>query len=92
MAICYLILQINKIQIILQQRYTRKKVLTEIKRQGRRNVSKEIGFTGIKKTTQFGSNKGSGGGADATALFEGAAYWMTAYRYSLRKILMLIIL
>lgn len=66
-------------------KYTRKKVLTEIKRQGRRNVSKEIGFTGIKKTTQFGSNKGSGGGADATALFEGAACWMTAYRYSLRK-------
>ena len=66
-------------------KYTRKKVLTEIKKQGRKNVSKEIGFTGIKKTTQFGSNKGSGGGADATALFEGAACWMTAYRYSLRK-------
>jgi hypothetical protein len=66
-------------------KYTRKKVLTEIKKQGKRNVSKEIGFTGIKKTTQFGSNKGSGGGADATALFEGAACWMTAYRYSLRK-------
>lgn len=66
-------------------KYTRKKVLTEIKKQGKKNVSKEIGFTGIKKTTQFGSNKGSGGGADATALFEGAACWMTAFRYSLRK-------
>ena len=66
-------------------KYTRKKVLLEIKKQGKRNVSKEIGFTGIKKTTKFGSNKGSGGGADATALFEGAACWVTAYRYTLKK-------
>ena len=66
-------------------KYTRKNVLRAIKKQGRKNVSTEIGFTKIKKTSAFGSNKGSGGGADATALFEGAACWVTAYRYSLNK-------
>lgn len=66
-------------------KYSGKKVLKEIKKQAKKNVSNDITLTKIKKTTQFGSNKGSGGGADATALFEGAACWMTAYRYSLRK-------
>jgi len=66
-------------------KYSGKKVLKEIKKQAKKNISADITFTKIKKTTQFGSNKGSGGGADATALFEGAACWMTAYRYSLRK-------
>lgn len=66
-------------------KYSGKKVLKEIKKQAKKNVSNDITLTKIKKTTQFGSNKGSGGGADATALFEGAACWMTAFRYSLRK-------
>ena len=66
-------------------KYSGKKVLKEIKRVAKKNTSADITFTKIKKTTQFGSNKGSGGGADATALFEGAACWMTAYRYTLRK-------
>lgn len=66
-------------------KYSGKKVLKEIKKQAKKNVSTDITLTKIKKTTQFGSNKGSGGGADATALFEGAACWMTAFRYSLRK-------
>ena len=66
-------------------KYSGKKVLKEIKKQAKKNISNDITLTKIKKTTQFGSNKGSGGGADATALFEGAACWMTAYRYSLRK-------
>ena len=66
-------------------KYSGKKVLKEIKKQAKKNVSNDITLTKIKKTTQFGSNKGSGGGSDATALFEGAACWMTAYRYSLRK-------
>jgi hypothetical protein len=66
-------------------KYSGKKVLKEIKKQAKKNVSTDITLTKIKKTTLFGSNKGSGGGADATALFEGAACWMTAYRYSLRK-------
>lgn len=66
-------------------KYKGKKVLVEIKKQGRRNVASEITLTKIKKTVEFGSNKGSGGGADATALFEGAACWVTAYRYSLNR-------
>lgn len=66
-------------------KYSGKKVLKEIKKKGKVNSSTDITFTKIKKTTAFGSNKGSGGGADATALFEGAACWVTAYRYTLKK-------
>lgn len=66
-------------------KYSGKKILREIKKQGKKNITAEITLTKITKTTLFGSNKGSGGGADATALFEGAACWVTAYRYSLRK-------
>lgn len=66
-------------------KYSGKKVLKEIKKVAKKNTSTDITLTKIKKTPQFGSNKGSGGGADATALFEGAACWVTAYRYSLRK-------
>lgn len=66
-------------------KYSGKKVLKEIKRQGKKNVMNDIALTKIKKTEAFGSNKGSGGGADATALFEGAACWVLAFRYSLNK-------
>lgn len=66
-------------------KYTKKAVLKAIKKSGKTQTATDITFTKIKKTTAFGSNKGSGGGADATALFEGAACWVTAYRYSLRK-------
>ena len=66
-------------------KYKGKKSLNAIQKEGKKNKLTPILFTKITKTTQFGSNKGSGGGADATALFEGAACWMTAYRYSLRK-------
>jgi|TARA_Y100000015_G_scaffold15341_1_gene14721 hypothetical protein len=64
-------------------KYTRKSVLQAIQKVGSKNKLTDITFTKITKTEQFGSNKGSGGGADATALFEGAACWVTAYRYSL---------
>jgi hypothetical protein len=64
-------------------KYSGKKVLKQIKKQGNKNVSTDIVLTKITKTTAFGSNKGSGGGASATALFEGAACWVLAYRYSL---------
>ena len=66
-------------------KYSGKKVLKEIKKKGRANVSTDITLTKITKTVAFGSNKGSGGGAAATALFEGAACWVTAYRYTLNK-------
>jgi len=66
-------------------KYSGKKILKEIKKVAKKNTSNDITLTKIKKTPQFGSNKGSGGGADATALFEGAACWVTAYRYTLRK-------
>jgi hypothetical protein len=66
-------------------KYKGKKSLNAIQKEGKKNKLTAITFTKIKKTAQFGSNKGSGGGADATALFEGAACWVTAYRYSLRK-------
>lgn len=66
-------------------KYKGKPVLQAIQKNGKQNKLTEIRFTKIKKTTAFGSSKGSGGGADATALFEGAACWVTAYRYSLRK-------
>lgn len=66
-------------------KYSSKKVLKQIKKQGRKNISSDITLTKIKKTEAFGSNKGSGGGADATALFEGAACWVFAFRYSLNK-------
>jgi len=66
-------------------KYSGKKILKEIKKVAKKNTSNDITLTKIKKTPQFGSNKGSGGGADATALFEGAACWVTAYRYSLKK-------
>jgi hypothetical protein len=66
-------------------KYSGKKILKQITKQGKKNVSTDILLTDIKKTTAFGSNKGSGGGADNTALFEGAACWVLAYRYSLNK-------
>ncbi len=46
-------------------KYSGKKILKEIKKQAKKNVSNDITLTKIKKTTQFGSNKGSGGGAVA---------------------------
>jgi hypothetical protein len=66
-------------------KYNKQKILKEIKKQGKKNISTDIHLTKIKKTVAFGSNKGSGGGADNTALFEGAACWVLAYRYSLNK-------
>jgi len=66
-------------------KYTGKAVLQAIKKMGKKQVLTQITFSKIKKTVAFGSNKGSGGGADATALFEGAACWVLALRYSLRK-------
>lgn len=66
-------------------KYTGKAVLQAIKTVGKKPVLTQITFSKIKKTVAFGSNKGSGGGADATALFEGAACWVLAFRYSLRK-------
>lgn len=66
-------------------KYSGKKILKQITKQGKKNVLTDILLTNIKKTTAFGSNKGSGGGADNTALFEGAACWVLAYRYSLNK-------
>jgi len=66
-------------------KYSGKKVLKEIKKVAKKNTSSDITFTKITKTVQFGSNQGSGAGSDKTGLFEGAACWMTAYRYSLRK-------
>ena len=68
-----------------KSKYSGKKVLKEVKKVNKKNSVSEITLTKITKTTQFGSNKGSGGGSDATALFEGAACWMTAYRYTLRS-------
>ncbi len=64
-------------------KYKGKKSLNAIQKEGKKNKLTAITFTKIKKTEQFGSNKGSGGGSDATALFEGAACWVTAYRYTL---------
>lgn len=66
-------------------KYSGKKILKQITKQGKKNVLTDILLTNIKKTAAFGSNKGSGGGADNTALFEGAACWVLAYRYSLNK-------
>ena len=66
-------------------KYKGKKSLNAIQKQGKKNKLTPITFTKITKTVEFGSNQGSGGGSDNTALFEGAACWVTAYRYSLRK-------
>ena len=64
-------------------RYSRKSVLQAIQKVGKDNKCTLITFTKITKTVEFGSNQGSGGGSDNTALFEGAACWVTAYRYTL---------
>ena len=64
-------------------RHKGKTKLKAVQKNGKGNKCSEITFTKITKTVEFGSNQGSGAGSDKTSLFEGAACWVTAYRYSL---------
>ena len=45
----------------------------------------DMKLSDLEKTTRFGSNKGSGGGAAGTALQESAAAWFSAVRFSRSK-------
>ena len=65
-----------------KQKYSGKKCLRAIYTN---NQSEEkITFTKIKKTAAFGgSGGGSGAGAKATEMFESAACWVTAVRFSM---------
>ncbi len=65
-----------------KQKYSRKKCLRAIYTN---NQSEEkIPLTKIKKTAAFGgSGGGSGAGAKATEMFESAACWVTAVRFSM---------
>ena len=65
-----------------KQKYSGKKCLRSIYTN---NQSEEkLGLTKIKKTADFGgSGGGSGAGAKATEMFESAACWVTAVRFSM---------
>ena len=50
-----------------------------------KGVETNVSLTSVEKTKDFGSNQGSGGGSDNTALFEGAAAWIGAIRFGLKS-------
>ena len=61
------------------------KILTALKVSGNDTKEYKISPAGLVKTTEFGSTGGSGAGAENTDLFEGAACWVGAFRYSLNR-------
>lgn len=61
------------------------KILTALKVTGNETKETKIGLTGLVKTPELGSSGGSGSGAKDTDLFEGAACWVGAFRYSLSQ-------
>ncbi len=65
-----------------KQKYNRKKCLRAIYTNNQ--TDEPIALTKIKKTAAFGgSGGGSGAGAKATEMFESAACWVTAVRFSM---------
>ena len=58
-------------------------ILTALKVSGNETKEYQISPAGLVKTTELGSTGGSGAGAENTDLFEGAACWVGAFRYSL---------
>ena len=61
------------------------KILTALKVSGNDTKEYKISPAGLVKTTELGSTGGSGAGAENTDLFEGAACWVGAFRYSLNR-------
>ncbi len=61
------------------------KILTALKVTGNETKETKIGLTGLVKTKEFGSSGGMGAGTENTDLFEGAACWVGAFRYTLNK-------
>ena len=66
-----------------QKRGNEGKILTALKVSGNDTKEYKISPAGLVKTTELGSTGGSGAGAETTDLFEGAACWVGAFRYSL---------
>tara|TARA_B100000700_G_scaffold272570_1_gene316259 strand:+ start:343 stop:1770 length:1428 start_codon:yes stop_codon:yes gene_type:complete len=58
-----------------------KGAVLDVRKIGKTKPLGKIGLTKIVKTTEFGSNTGSGAGAKATEMFESATAWMTALAY-----------
>ena len=61
------------------------KILTALKVSGNETKEYKISPAGLIKTAEFGSSGGSGSGSENTDLFEGAACWVGAFRYSLNQ-------
>ena len=68
-----------------QKRGNEGKILTALKVVGNETKEYKISPAGLVKTAEFGSTGGSGAGAENTDLFEGAACWVGAFRYSLNS-------
>ena len=61
------------------------KILTALKVSGSETKEIKIPPTALVKTVELGSSGGSGSGTKETDLFEGAACWVGAFRYSLSQ-------
>ena len=61
------------------------KILTALKVSGSETKEYKISPAGIVKTKELGSSGGMGAGAENTDLFEGAACWVGAFRYTLNQ-------
>jgi len=67
-----------------QKRGNAGKILTALKVSGNNITEVKISPASLVKTTEFGGGQaGSGAGSEDTDLFEGAACWVGAFRYTL---------